>query len=663
MKKAKLVISFLAIAICLMLNSEMYAVHLTNIDYDSYSFTFKDDEAYLKKRTNILSGIEKLCEQENVDVFVLVKKDRGSMDTNMTIYADATARNTFGKRDIEEGSRKSFFSGSVEINFKSFSDAVTLDRCPTFQLIGDSGAVKKVYDTIANELELSTLSHEGMKEKTRNLILFWAIAGGAILLFTIFDIVFQKKECFVRVAMGNSIWSIIGRNVLTDAAVLASEFILLSVTLSGFAYVWYKYEYALIIMAAVIVVNSTLYLSMLNIDVKKALSNAPAGKGLLSLCYVFRSAVIIILMSFLAVNLSAMADTFKYLSENKAIERFNDKSFIEMHWYPEAYDKAFPDNINTFLDNIHKKELQIIKDNYRSRECAIDFLAMHADTHSHIIVNKAARSVLEGISGFDPDDIDDNAILVLIPDSDKENEESVIQSAKDTYEITFDVTELPFKAVHYGSANVLYFGNQTELHSDYAKDPIIIYTDEDIGQKVFNDEDFIASNSGCLKHLMFRADESEIEAMTRQYGLTEDGLYLTAVSVTDDYEQYKAAEVKKLVLMTVVSVLFFILGLLVIGMIIRIEYTVNAMELSIRKVLGYPLDKRYAKLFISGRVTYILAFGISILILYKNEFEVSPIYAVIAALILIVAEIAAEMLHIIRTEKAQIVKVLKGGSL
>lgn len=662
MKKVKLIISLLAIAICLMLNSEMYAVHLTNLDYDSYSFTFKDDEAYMEKRNNILNGIEKLCEQENVGVFVIVKKNRGSMDTNMTIYADATARNTLEKRGIEEGSRKSFFSGSVEINIKLLSDAVTLDRCPTFRLIGDSGAVKKVYDTIANDLELSTLSYEGMKEKTRNLILFWAMAGGAILLFTIFDIVFQKKECFVRVAMGTSVWRIIGMNVLIDAIALAFEFLLLSVTLSGFAYVWYKYEYALIIMAAVIVGNSILYLSMLSIDVKKALSNTPVGKGLLSLCYVFRSATIIILMSFLAVNLSAMADTFKYLSENKIIERFNDRSFIEMHWYPEAYDKAFPDNTNTFLDNMHKKELQIIKENYRSRECAIDFLAMHSDTHSHIIINKAAGSVLEGISGFNPGDID-NTILVLIPDSDKENEESVIQNAKDTYEITLGATEQPFKAVHYGSANVLYFGNQTELHSDYAKDPIIIYTDEDIGKKVFNDEYFIASTSGYLKHLMFRADESEIEAITRQYGLTEDGLYLTAVSVTDDYEQYKAAEVKKLVLLTVVSVLLFILGLLVIGMIIRIEYTVNAMELSIRKVLGYPLDKRYAKLFISGMATYFLAFGISILMLYKNEFEVSPIYAVIAALLLIVAEIVAEMMHIIRAEKAQIVKVLKGGSL
>ena len=661
MKKVKLIIAFFIMAVCLTLNGEFYASYLHTFEDDYASFTFKDGSSFAEKKEHILNGLDRLCAQENAGVFIRLRVKQSEFRTELVIYANQAASDWLKSKDIDSGVHKSLFSGSTDIQIKELSEAAENDYSSRIWLTGDSQAVRRVYDTVSKEFELTALTSYTRNDKTRNLVILWIIASAAVLLFTAFDIVFQKKECFVRITMGTSVWRIIGSNILLDSAVLICGFLLLSAVLSRFVYIRYKYEIAIVVIIIIVILNSLIYLSMLRFTVKEALSGAGASKGLLFLCYLLRSTVIIVLMLSLSVNLSTASDNFDFLNGRKAVENFNGKSFLKLHYYPEAYNK---DPIG-MMNKTCSKELDIIRDEYSELDCAVDFLALDGDV-KYLLVNDKASAVLDNIEEFDISAADKDKIYVLVPDSADIRKETALSEAKSEYEIWFGGTELPFEAVEYPGGNVLYYGNQTELHSDLARDPVVIYFSEDISKKEMDYEELLIG--GLLENLMLTADDETLKQLDEKYRLNENGMYLTAVSVNEDYEQYKDIIIKKIVILTSISGLMFVLGLLIIGAIIRIEYTVNAIELSVKKVLGYPLGKRYRRLFLTGRISYLIGVTVCVTVLkdYTLKYDdagISPLYIGLSAAIMVAAEMVVELRMICKTEKAKIVKILKGGSL
>lgn len=661
MKKVKLIIAFFIMAVCLTLNGEHYAFHLNTFEDGYYTFTFSDEEDYENNRERILQALEKLCKQENVGVFSERKVKKSSLTTELVICGNEAAITDLKSQSIDSGEHKSMFSGSTDIIIKGLAEARDLEHNSRFYLQGSSESVRRVYDTLSQRFELSSLTNFGARDKSKSLVILWIIASAAILLFTAFDIVFQKKECFVRITMGASPRQIIIKNILIDSAVLAGEFLLLSAVLSRFVYIRYRYGTAVISVAAMTVLNALIYLSMLGFTVKKALSNTGASKGLLFLCYLLRSAVIIVLMLSLSVNLSTVSDSIRYLNGRSITENFNGKSFLKLHYYPEVYDK----DPAAMIKKTYSTEFDIIQGEYNGLDCAVDFLALDGDV-KYLLVNGKASAVLDNIEGFDTSAADKDRIYVLVPDSADIRKEAALSEAESVYEIWFGGTDLPFEAVEYPGGNVLYYGNQTELHSDLARDPVVIYFSEDISKKKMDYEEL--QISGLLENLMLTADEETLKALDEKYSLNENGMYLTAVSVNEDYEQYKGIIIKKIIILSAISGLMFILGLLIIGVIIRIEYTVNAMELSVKKVLGYPLGKRYRRLFLTGRISYLIGVTVCVTVLkdYNLKYDdagISPLYIGLSAAIMIAAEMIVELRMICKTEKTKIVKILKGGSL
>ena len=656
LKKVKLIISFFIIAVCLTLNGEFYASYLHTFEDDYASFTFKDGSSFAEKKEHILNGLDRLCAQENAGVFIRQRVKQSEFRTELVIYANQAASDWLKSKDIDSGVHKSLFSGSTDIQIKELSEAAENDYSSRIWLTGDSQAVRRVYDTVSKEFELTALTGYTRNDKTRNLVILWIIASAAVLLFTAFDIVFQKKECFVRITMGTSVWRIIGSNILLDSAVLICGFLLLSAVLSRFVYIRYKYEIAIVVIIIIVILNSLIYLSMLSFTVKKALSGASASNGLLFLSYALRSSVIIALLGFLSVNLSSVGESVSFLSARSIVENFDGKSFLTLHYYPEVYDK----DPAAMIKKTYSTEFDIIQGEYNGLDCAVDFLALDGKV-KYLLVNDKASVVLDGIEGFDASSADSGKIYVLIPSSAQNVKEAILSESREVYEIYFDKASLPFEAVDYSGGDVLYYGNQTELHSAFAHDPIVIYFSEDLSQKKLDIEELQVC--GLLEHLMLTADDETLKQLDEKYRLNENGMYLTAVSVNEDYEQYKDIIIKKIVILTSISGLMFVLGLLIIGVIIRIEYTVNSTELAIKKVLGYPLGLRYRRLFLIGRISYLAAIAVCIIVFKKNEIEISPMYMAAALMIMVVSELAVELRYIFKTEKAQAVKILKGGSL
>ena len=113
---------------------------------------------------------------------------------------------------------------------------------------------------------------------------------------------------------------------------------------------------------------------------------------------------------------------------------------------------------------------------------------------------------------------------------------------------------------------------------------------------------------------------------------------------------------------SIISLFLMVLEMVIIVTIIKLEYMVNAKELSIKKILGYSV-------FHKNRTIFLLNFcgaGISIItmIIVSLMFEITKVSTVLlVGTALTVIEAGLIVLNILKLERTNIPKILKGGSL
>jgi len=111
-----------------------------------------------------------------------------------------------------------------------------------------------------------------------------------------------------------------------------------------------------------------------------------------------------------------------------------------------------------------------------------------------------------------------------------------------------------------------------------------------------------------------------------------------------------------------VSILALLLAIITIFNIISLEYTVNAIELCVKKILGYGVLKKnidiIGELFISNLFCAVIA-----ILIMVNIFYINYVVVLVAIGVIFFVDIVAILWSAYRIEKAQIVKILKGGTL
>ncbi|MDR0221107.1 MAG: hypothetical protein LBI54_06875, partial [Lachnospiraceae bacterium] len=111
-----------------------------------------------------------------------------------------------------------------------------------------------------------------------------------------------------------------------------------------------------------------------------------------------------------------------------------------------------------------------------------------------------------------------------------------------------------------------------------------------------------------------------------------------------------------------VSALSLVLAIVVIFRIVSLEYIANAIELCIKKTLGYSLPKRNFEIIKALAICSILSVTAAIVLL-GNLSEINIVAALGAAGMLLSIDIVAVLWSGWHIEKARITKILKGGAL
>ena len=165
-------------------------------------------------------------------------------------------------------------------------------------------------------------------------------------------------------------------------------------------------------------------------------------------------------------------------------------------------------------------------------------------------------------------------------------------------------------------------------------------------------------HESTFNNFLFKLTEEEVELIS-----TDDGLKAVSyTSLVDQCGQYKSSLLRVVLLNSIISLFLMVLEMVIIVTIIKLEYMVNAKELSIKKILGYSV-------FHKNRTIFLLNFcgaGISIItmIIVSLMFEITKVSTVLlVGTALTVIEAGLIVLNILKLERTNIPKILKGGSL
>ena len=174
-------------------------------------------------------------------------------------------------------------------------------------------------------------------------------------------------------------------------------------------------------------------------------------------------------------------------------------------------------------------------------------------------------------------------------------------------------------------------------------------------------EDQLNSVDGYItQSAMYQFGEGEWEQLLTESGLEDEIVYQTGV-----YENYRMQwkTLKRgMTIGLVLTGIALLLESLLISIILRYEYYVNAEELALKKVLGYPTVERIAKLlkmtFICSSITLI---PISVILAFLERGTIW--YILLSAGLLLAVELLLIFRYARYFDRINVQKILKGGLL
>lgn len=191
------------------------------------------------------------------------------------------------------------------------------------------------------------------------------------------------------------------------------------------------------------------------------------------------------------------------------------------------------------------------------------------------------------------------------------------------------------------------------------KNPYIIYNNMDDTECSKNVDDYVGYHVNANSTIC-KADKEELEVFVEEFGLENHICRIT--NVWEQYEETYQNIRQTTIISVMLMVLLVILECFVIRNVLTLEYTANAVELSVKKVLGYGIFEKNRKVILSTVITSAICIVISAFAA-ENIVASSMSYVLAGGFILLGIEVVMILFAIRKIEKNSVQKILKGGAL
>ncbi|MFY7750395.1 MAG: DUF1430 domain-containing protein [Exiguobacterium acetylicum] len=600
----------------------------------------------------MLADIERAATKHQVDVFTYEETPNQTFSSTKTIYGTAGTKAMFATRSIEEQVYQSVFLGDITFQFKSLSEHPAVSYTPNFYGIGSAAAIKafkmELIDTYAGNHPQPGYNESA--ELYRILGVFALVAIITVLL-TFYELAVVRKELLVRLSMGESLARWIARSILMDSGILLLAFIVSFLTLRLFTPIDPYLMLFSGLMVGVIVVNGLVYLRLRRLTIKEAFSNGQRSNKLLVFTYGMKFATAFLTILMLSSSITVIAEAVTIYKQRPFFEAKKNYSYtyighkVTSPRYSDEKSSDISEQIQTELYTRFYDDFKV------TLSTPINSFTVDQPT---VLMNRTAFNEVAGQFA---------------------NSASVF-----AYELTFFAPEgitIPAKSIIDSGLRELGLGAylaDTYPVVRYQEDFDTVAIDQNLtsGSTLIDDPLLIVVNEAkqpkapkqlsnvLLADVMYDLDQGAFQDYVAEKQMTNE-----LVLQTNAWEKYLGIweAAKRLMNMNLIFVVLILsLELLVIWTVLRLEYQVNAIELSVQKVMGYSIWQKNRRLIVSTMgITLVSTLAVA-LTAYILEFS-SPGLLLAGGGLLLVAEGVLLIWLIRKIERANVQRILKGGNL
>lgn len=642
----------------LLIIGESHIFYLDNF-YSQYAYT----TLYLQDNTTsaeMITDITNSATSNDVEVFTFVQSHPNSAFTEYDIYGTPGVEKYINENsNIFERKYTSLFLGNINFKFNNIDNIPDIKNQNEYYVIGSKENVHqfkmKLIDKYAGNHPKPGYPD---KESENNTIAIWVLISCIIVLFSIYDVISQKKENLIRITMGEKISKILWRNVILDSFAFIASFTLILLILSKHTYIFFNFKISIISFVILLCINGLLYLSLYFSKVKEAFSNGENSKKLLSLNYGLKLVTTIITIFIISSNIAFIFQSYTFHKQRTFFEDHSDYYYVKFMYKPTENSDG---SLNSMWNESHTVQETFYKEFFKEFNAISVKNIFKSAEMAAISANRNAfdylSSKIDELSNLNLD----KDFYFILPDG-MENDLEIIDALKRSIPFNNDVNSVFDYDVIYYHDNIDIVGIDEDYvyGSHLVKNPAIIYnnmSEDQVKGLKFNSLDEIYD---VMYQISSEDQFDKFNKFIAEHDL--EGQFIQKINVLEKYENMWIVAKRVLYINLVFSVLVLLLEIIIINSIIILEYKVNSIELSIKKVLGYSILQKNRKIIMMTVITTISSMLISIIVNIIMKTQIGH-YLALGGLIILILEVSVITFNINRIEKSNIQKILKGGNL
>ncbi len=561
---------------------------------------------------------------------------------------------------IHEKSYPSLLSGTKNVVFHPLEDLIDhedLTNISQYYLIGDKDDIYNFKDSL-NGIYAGNFPQEGYDSSGKvNIFLIWFLISIMLLFLSYYDVILQKKESYIRISLGERTSSIILKNITLDTLMYSVVFLVTFLTLQYNTSTFFHLKISFGIFICMLFFNALLYLTLYFYNIKEALANTKSSKKLLILNYSLKVFSVMISLTVVSSNIAVVVEGIQFYQQRSFFKEHAEYFYVKMQY-------SLAQNRND--DHSFEDSLLITETFYR--KFFKDFDATQLIT-SGVLGNNVMLANQNSLT-YLKENIDELSLinpqkeLYFILPYHLKNDSNLISQLKNSYEL---VEQNEFQ---YNYDIIFYKGNPKIICIDefslngsfYMESPIIVYNNMDLSQTVDS------ANASHFRweyahDILYKLSPDQLASYIAEHSSENNKLHYQLTNALEKYEYQWSIMKRTLYLNTILTILILFLEFIIITTILRLEYEVNAIELSVKKILGYTVWQKNRKILLITLIPTFLGIIAALILRMFTDTEHYYSYLIYGSLIIVAFEPLIILSYIRKLERASVQKILKGGSL
>lgn len=662
MKYIKYLVTLFLLVAIFICTGEIFQLHISQLYTKESYIEVKLEENESNKE--FFKFLQKKSVKDGVGVYYQNSDTYFDGSTNLDIYfSDNNVKNFYIKtRKVNDGNYNSIFMGKSEIKYGELGSCPETKKKIKFNIIGDEKAKEEFIVSLddsyfVEDYGLNNNEYKFYSEEAFLLQLaLWVLAAAIVILMSFYECAVIKKETAIRSSMGEKSMSIYLKRAFSDTLAFVLMFLLCIIVLKNVTNVFFSFTATLLLFGILVLCNALSLLPLAFVDIKKAFSDVKS-ESLLTFSHAVKIFTCLITVTALSATIVIFSQFSYITSQEDFYEKYKDYSFAAINYsdiHSEDEDLKSSEELYYLLQ----------RQCFKNQGVLVQSAVYESYGEDGLVFNKTAKEYLEKEIPELNGKLNEETVYMIYPeDKGMEQAEQVFDVMTGGYLFAHDC-EVKFVS-YKRNVKILAVDDVYKGYCEYTKNPFIAFSNIDESKYDLTKEKGkknYAFADPYVHRTMYRINDEQFRDFLVKNGVDPDEDYCSLTNVYSRYTAVKEQTEKLSKLVVFLLAVISLIELLQIYTVVKLEYTVHAKTLAIKKVLGYGIFSRMKGIYIGTFVTFFIsAAAVTVVNAFLHLMSTAILLAVMSAFLVI--EIAIIALFTVKFEKSQITKILKGGIL